>query len=369
MFQYLSFLSSDYEFLSFLRLFDSIMFRAMAAMITALLFSLIVGNKIIILLYKKGMRDIVRDYGNIGVSDKNGTPVMGGLIIISSLVFSILLWSDLQSTFVLLSLSAILWYGYIGALDDINKVKNRNSDKGMKQLTKIILQGLFALVIALIFYLKETTPFPEGIVSHLTIPFIKGDFFIDLGWFYIPFATFTMLAISNAVNFADGLDGLVIVPSIVTGIVYGVFAYIIGNIKFSEYLLFNYTPGTGEITIIMSALFGAGLGFLWYNCYPATVFMGDTGSMGIGGLLGVTVLATKQELIFLIAGGIFVAEAASVLIQEKIGINWLGKRIFFRAPLHHTFQFRGLSETKIVQRFWIISIILAMISLITIKVR
>ena len=178
-----------------------------------------------------------------------------------------------------------------------------------------------------------------------------------------------MLSISNAVNFADGLDGLVTVPSVVTGGVYGVFAYLIGNAVYSRYLLLNYVPGTGELTIIMAALFGAGLGFLWYNCYPATVFMGDTGSMAIGGLLGVTVLLVKQELLFLVAGGIFVAEAFSVLIQEKIGIKWLGRRIFFRAPIHHTFQFRGMSEPKIVQRFWIVSIILALVSIASIKIR
>lgn len=369
MFYYLSFLSRDYPALSFFRLFNSISFRSIGAMITALFVSLVFGNMIIKWLYRKGVRDVVREYGEIGVSDKKGTPVMGGLILILSLVVSILLWSDLTSVFSLVPLAAIIWYGLIGAKDDLDKIKHRNSDKGMSQMTKIVLQALFAAGLAWVLTNSSYTPFPEGIVSRITVPFLKGNFSVDLGALYIVFVIVTMLSISNAVNFADGLDGLVTVPSIVTGSVYGVFAYLIGNAVYSKYLLLNFVPGTGELTIIMAALFGAGLGFLWYNCYPATVFMGDTGSMAIGGLLGVTVLLVKQELLFIIAGGIFVAEAFSVLIQEKIGIKWLGRRIFFRAPIHHTFQFRGMSEPKIVQRFWIVSIILALVSIASIKIR
>jgi phospho-N-acetylmuramoyl-pentapeptide-transferase len=369
MFHYLSFLSKDYSFLSFFRLFDSISFRSIGAMITALFVSLVFGNGIIKWLYRHGVRDVVREYGDISVTDKKGTPVMGGLILILSLVVSILLWSDLASVFSLVPLSAIIWYGAIGAKDDIDKIKYKNSDKGMSQMTKIILQGLFAAGLAWVLTTKGLTPFPEGVVTKLTVPFLKGNFSVDLGLFYIFFVIFTMLSIANAVNFADGLDGLVTVPAIVTGAVYGIFAYLIGNAVYSKYLLLNFVPGTGELTIIMAALFGAGLGFLWYNCYPATVFMGDTGSMAIGGLLGVTVILVKQELIFLIAGGIFVAEAFSVLIQEKIGIKWLGRRIFYRAPIHHSFQLRGISEPKIVQRFWIVSIILALISIASIKIR
>lgn len=369
MFYYLSFLSKDYTFLSFFRLFGSISFRSIGAMITALLISLVFGNGIIKWLYRKGVRDVVRDYGDIGVSDKKGTPVMGGLILILAMILSILLWSDLTSMYSLIPLAAIIWYGSIGAKDDIDKIKHKNSDKGMSQLTKIILQAAFAVVLAWILTDENLTPFPKGVVSKLTIPYMKGTFSVDLGSFYIVFVIITMLSISNAVNFADGLDGLVTVPSIVTGGVYGIFAYLIGNAVYSKYLLFHFMPGTGELTIIMAALFGAGLGFLWYNCYPATVFMGDTGSMAIGGLLGVTVILVKQELLFVVAGGIFVAEALSVLVQEKIGIRWLGRRIFFRAPIHHTFQFRGMAETKIVQRFWIVSIILALLSIASIKIR
>lgn len=369
MFYYLSFLSQDYSFLSFFRLFDSIIFRSIGAMITALLVSLLFGNGIIKWLYRKGIRDVVRDYGSIGVSDKKGTPVMGGLILILSLIMAILLWSNLSSLFSLLPLGAILWYGAIGAKDDLDKVKYKNSDKGMSQFTKIVLQAAFAAGLAWILTNEQMTPFPEGIVSRVTVPYMKGAFSIDMGFFYIFFVIMTMVSIANSVNFADGMDGLATVPSIVTGGVYGIFAYLIGNAVYSKYLLFDFIPGTGELAIIMAALFGAGLGFLWYNCYPATIFMGDTGSMAIGGLLGVTVILVKQELLFLVAGGIFVAEALSVLIQEKIGINRLGRRIFFRAPIHHSFQFRGMAETKIVQRFWIVSIILALISLASLKIR
>lgn len=369
MLHYLSFLSKDYPFLSFLRLFDSIAFRSIGAMITALFISLIFGNSIIKWLYKKGIRDVVRDYSDLSSKGKKGTPVMGGIIIILSMVISILLWTDLTSVFALVPLAAIIWYGMIGAKDDLDKIRHKHSDKGMSQLTKIILQGVFAAGLAWVLAGSTYSPFPEGIVSRITVPYLKGNFSVDLGGFYIFFVIITMLSISNAVNFADGLDGLVTVPSVVTGGVYGVFAYLIGNAVYSNYLLLNFVPGTGELTIIMAALFGAGLGFLWYNCYPATVFMGDTGSMAIGGLLGVTVLLVKQELLFVVAGGIFVAEAFSVLIQEKIGIKWLGRRIFFRAPIHHSFQFRGMSEPKIVQRFWIVSIILALISIASIKIR
>ncbi|MDY0017119.1 MAG: phospho-N-acetylmuramoyl-pentapeptide-transferase [Candidatus Delongbacteria bacterium] len=369
MFHYLSFLSRDYPFLSFFRLFDSISFRSIGAMITALVISLVFGNGIIKWLYKKGIRDIVRDYGEVGVSDKNGTPVMGGLILILSLVVSILFWSNLSSLYSQIPLAAIIWYGLIGMKDDLDKVRHKNSDKGMSQFTKIVLQGIFAAALGWILINPELSPFPSGVATKLTIPYLKGNFSVDLNGFYMAFVILTMLSISNAVNFADGLDGLVTVPSIVTGAVYGIFAYLIGNAVYSKYLLFDFMPGTGELTIIMAALFGAGLGFLWYNCYPATIFMGDTGSMAIGGLLGVTVILVKQELLFIIAGGIFVAEAFSVLIQEKIGIKWLGRRIFFRAPLHHSFQFRGMPEPKIVQRFWIVSIILALISIASIKIR
>ena len=369
MFFFLAALSKKVAFLSFFRLFDSLLFRSLAAMTTALIFSLIFGKPIIDRLYKAGMRDVIRDYGGIGTNDKKGTPTMGGVLIVSSILFSILLWSNLASMFVWLAVASMLWFGGIGAYDDVMKVRFKNSDKGLSQKHKILLQLFFAGVLAFILYSSYTTPFSTQLKNTLYVPFIKNIYGIYLGWLYIPFAVFVVLAIANAVNFADGLDGLSIMPSITTGAVYGLFAYIIGNFAFAKYLLFNYVPGVGEMTVIMAALFGAGLGFLWYNCYPATVFMGDTGSMAIGGLLATVVLCTKQELVFVIAGGVFVIEAFSVLLQEKIGINIIGRRFLFRSPIHHTFQHKGLPETKIVPRFWIVSIILAIVSLFTLKIR
>lgn len=369
MFYYLSYLSENYEFLSFFRLFDSIMFRTLAAMMTSMLFCLFLGRKIINFLYKNKIRGVERDYASISVESKKGTPLMGGLVIIGGIFSSVILWSDLTSIFVIFSVTAILWFGAMGAYDDYMKVKYSNSDKGLSQISKIILQAMFALVLAFYFYNESTTPFNPEFASQLYIPFIKHNMNIELGWLYIPFVIFTVLAISNAVNFADGMDGLAIVPSMTTAAVYGLFAYIIGNMTFSNYLLFNYVPQMSEITILVGAFLGAGFGFLWFNTYPAIVFMGDTGSMAIGGLLSVIVISTKQELIFLFAGGIFVAEAFSVLVQQKLGINRLGKRIFYRAPLHDSFKHIGLSEPKIVVRFWIVSVILAMVSLLSIKVR
>jgi len=338
-------------------------------MTTALIISLLFGSPIIKWLYKKGIRDNVRVYGNVGSEKKQGTPSMGGIIIILALVVSILLWNNLNSLFSLLPLAAIIWYGMIGAKDDLQKFKHKDSDSGMSQKIKIILQGLFAAGLAYVLISSNTTPFPEGVVSKVSIPYVNGTISFDMGNYYVILVVITMLSISNAVNFADGLDGLTIVPSIVTGGVYGVLGYLIGNAVFSNYLLYDFIPGLGEITVIMAALFGAGMGFLWYNSYPAAVFMGDTGSMAIGGLLGVTVILVKQELLFIVAGGIFVMEAFSVLIQQKVGINILKRRIFYRAPIHHSFQFKGIPEPKIVQRFWIISIILALVALSTLKLR
>ena len=209
---------------------------------------------------------------------------------------------------------------------------------------------------------------PENYKFYLQIPFYKYPV-LDLSWFYLPFGVFVILAISNSVNFADGLDGLAIVPATLTAGVYGLFAYIIGNSIHSRTLLFTHLVGSGELSIILSALFGAGLGFLWFNAYPAQVFMGDTGSMALGGVLAVVAIMLKQEFLFLLAGGIFVLEGTSVLIQEKIGINILGRRIFHRAPIHHNFQHFGIAETKLVVRFWIIGIILMLLSLATIKIR
>lgn len=366
---YLSLLADKYEFLSYFRLFNSLLFRSIAAMTFSLILSLIVGHFLIDKLYFWGFRDQTRAYMEYSESSKAGTPSMGGLIIIFTLICSILLWAKIHSMFVILCLISIIWFGFLGFKDDLDKVKHKNSDSGMSQKMKILLQMIFAVFLIYILRYNNFTAMPDVYNTTISIPFLKHTFQLDLGLFHPVFIVVAVLGIANAVNFADGLDGLTIVPSITTIIVYGIFAYIIGNIKFSNYLLFSYVPDMGELTVVAAAMFGAGLGFLWYNCYPATVFMGDTGAMAIGGLLATMVILTRQEFLFLISGGIFVAEAFSVLVQQKIGINIIGKRIFYRAPLHHSFQHIGMSETKIVVRFWIVSIILALISLATLKVR
>ncbi|MFC1477745.1 phospho-N-acetylmuramoyl-pentapeptide-transferase [candidate division KSB1 bacterium] len=363
---------SDFEFLSFLRLFNYISFRASFAFLTAFLISLVFGRKIITRLYRQGLRETAREVTDIVIKDKRGTPTMGGTLIILSITVSILIWGNLTSIFVLWSLAALIYFGIIGFIDDRSKVKAQSSETGLSRSRKLFMQGLFGLVLSLCIYSDTFSPFPPDIITNLYIPFVKAPI-IDLSWFYIPFAIFVILSISNAVNFADGLDGLAIVPSCTAVGVYGIFAYIIGNKNYAEYLLFDYMEGyansTGEITVIAAAVIGAGLGFLWFNAYPAQVFMGDTGSQALGGLIATIALLLKQEFLFLIAGGIFLAEAVSVLMQDRIGIARIGRRLFFRAPLHHSFQYRGIPESTVVVRFWIISVLLALMSILSIKIR
>ncbi len=365
------------------RLASYISIRSIVAAITAFGLILLLGNWTIRRLYLSGARDTIFDYGFMDPESKRGTPTMGGVLIIGSVLVAILLWSDPANPFAQWVVAAMLWFGGIGFYDDYLKAKHQDSRKGMGQATKLILQSCFGLVFML-FYLSSTaSPLDaerikllqglEGVTSAdykfwLQLPFIKEPV-LDLGWLYVPFGMFVILAISNSVNFADGLDGLAIVPASLTAGVYALFAYIIGNSIYSRTLLFTHIVGSGELSIILAALVGAGLGFLWFNAFPAQVFMGDTGSMALGGILGVVAIMLKQEFLFLIAGGIFVAEGASVLIQEKIGIRLLGRRIFHRAPIHHNFQHFGLAETKVVVRFWIVGIILTLISIATIKIR
>lgn len=356
------------EALSFFRLAHYLSFRAIAAALTAFLLTLIFGRKMINYLHMHRMRDIVRDYGVTSVKDKRGTPTMGGMLIVPVILLSLVLWCNLSNRFALIAFSSLIWFAALGALDDYLKIRRQSNDRGLSQSVKLALQGLYGLAFGAIYLSEALSPVGPALSSKLYLPFVKMAI-IDLSWFYLPFILFTVLAIANSVNFADGLDGLAIVPASFVAVVYGVFAYVIGNRIYSGYLQFFYLPGSGEIAVICAAIFGAGIGFLWYNAYPAQIFMGDTGSQALGGILGTLSVLLKQEFLFLIAGGIFVAEAFSVLIQEKIGIDHLGRRIFYRAPVHHTFQHRGLAETKVVVRFWIVSGVLALVSLATLKVR
>lgn len=353
---------------SFMRLVSYISFRSIFAFVTGFLLLLFFGQWIISVLLRNGIRENIREYGDITNPHKRGTPTMGGILIVGAVLIPSLLWCNLENRFIQILLTSVLWFGGIGFMDDILKIRHRQTDLGLSRRWKLLLQGTFGLLLGLIILSPHLSPFPPGFGGKLFLPFIKGAI-TDLGWAYIIFIIFVVMSISNAVNFADGLDGLAIVPSSVTTLVYGIFAYILGNVNYSNYLLFDHIPGSGEATVFCAALTGAGLGFLWYNAYPAQIFMGDTGSLTLGGTIATLAVILKQEFLFLIAGGIFLAEAFSVLVQDRIGIAWLGRRLFYRAPLHHTFQHRGIPETTVVVRFWIISIVLALLSLATLKIR
>ena len=361
-------LHTSSETFSFLRLIDYLTFRAIAAALTAFLLTILLGGRIIEGLYRRGMRDVIRDYGGLSNEGKGGTPTMGGLIIILSVFTGVILWCDLANPFISPALLAFLWFGGIGAADDYLKCRHQDSDRGLSQRTKTLAQGGFGLLLGAICLYAPFSPLPHALASKLYLPMFKNPV-VDLSWAYVPFVALTVYAIANSVNFADGLDGLAIVPVSFVAVVYGVFAYVIGNTIYSRHLLFFYLHGSGEVAIVCAAIFGAGVGFLWYNAYPAETFMGDTGSQALGGVLGTIAVLLKSEVLFLIVGGIFVAQAFSVLIQEKIGINWIGRRIFYRAPLHYTFLYRGVGETKVVIRFWIASGLLALIGLATLKIR
>jgi phospho-N-acetylmuramoyl-pentapeptide-transferase len=287
---------------------------------------------------------------------------MGGIIIISSVVISTILWSDLSNSYVLILLFGILGFGAIGFYDDYKKLIKRNSD-GIKGRLKLFLQIIFASTITIFLYLFMET----GSIESVS-PFLKDNSFY-LGVLFIPWAIFILVGSSNAVNLTDGLDGLAILPCILIASAFVIFSYVHGNINISEYLLIPYIEGTGEIAIFAASLVGAGLGFLWFNSYPAEIFMGDCGSLSLGSSLGLLAIILKQELAFAIMSGIFVAEALSVIIQVASFKLRNGKRVFKMAPLHHHYELSGLSEPKIIMRFWIITFILVLIALSTLKIR
>lgn len=363
-----SYLYDTVDTLSFLRLFQYLSFRAICAALTGFGISLFLGERFIRTLYLKGIRDNPRTYEGMSSASKAGTPVMGGLMIIMAVFASAFLWCDLANRFTAIFFFALVLFAVMGTVDDWRKVKYGGSDHGLSQPVKLFFQMLFGATLGVVFLLPDLSPVPASVASQLYLPFFKTPV-LDLGWWYVPFIMFVVVAITNAVNFADGLDGLCIVPVAFSIAVYGVFAYVIGNAIYSNYLQFFFLPDSGELAVVCAGIFGACLGFLWYNAYPAQVFMGDVGSMTLGGVVGTLAVLLKQEFLFLIVGGIFVVEAFSVLIQEKIGINWLGRRIFYKAPIHHTFIYSGLAETKVVIRFWIIAGILALIGLSTLKIR
>ena len=342
--------------------FKYLTFRGAGAVITALLVSFLLGPAIIRRLRALKVGQQVRDDGPQTHRTKQGTPTMGGLLIIASIVASVLLWSDLTNKYVWVVLFATLSFGGIGLRDDYLKVVKKRS-LGLRPAEKFGLQIAASLVIGIFLYYFSGDP--EA--AHLSVPFMKR-LVIDLGWFAIPFTAVVIVGSSNAVNLTDGLDGLAAGLVGIAAMANAVIVYVGGNRILADYLKIQYIPGSGELVVFCGALLGASLGFLWYNAHPAEVFMGDVGSLSLGGALGALAIVTKHELILIITGGIFVAEAVSVMLQVA-SYKMTGKRIFKMAPIHHHFEQLGWPESKVIIRFWIVGIILALVSLSSLKLR
>ncbi len=351
----------------FFRLMDYITFRAIMGMGTSIIFSLIFGFKFILFLYRKKFRDTSGEMLSINAYSKRGTPTGGGILIISSTLFSLILWGDFTNSFLYILLSAFLYFGFVGFLDDFQKSRFKSSLSGLSQWGKTILMLLYIIPFSL-YYISPLCPVPQKIKTLIYIPFYKNPI-LNLGEIgFVVFIIFVMFSVINAINITDGMDGLLSGVSSLTILVYSIFAYIIGNSVAASHYLFPYIEGSGEITVFGAALIGSIMGFLWYNSYPAEVFMGDTGSLAIGGAIALMLFLTKQEFLFVISGGVFIAEIFTSFLQEKIG-NRVGRRLVYRAPLHHSLTHKGIAEPKAVIRLWIIAIILTVISLLSLKVR
>ena len=340
--------------------FRYITFRSIYAMLTALLIAIVVGPMLIRWLTKIKCGQYIQE-DVAAHKAKAGTPTMGGLLIAASLIPSVLLWADLTNVQVWLCLVVFVGFGAVGFADDYLKVV-RKQNLGLSARSKFLGQMAVACVVMLVL-----VGLP-GYSTQLSVPFLK-DFQPDLSWFYVPFAILVMVGASNGVNLTDGLDGLAIGPTVVVGAVFTLFVYVAGNTNLSSYLQVPYVPGVGEVSVFCSALVGAGLGFLWFNAYPAQVFMGDVGSLSLGGTLGFIAVLAKQELLLLVVGGLFVIETLSVILQVGYFKVSGGKRIFRMAPLHHHFELKGIPESKIIIRFWIMSVLLALMALSTLKLR
>ena len=388
LYELFKFLSKDYSFFS---VFDYLTMRALMASATALLIGLVAGPKVIRKLLEMKVGQAVRQYGLESHLVKDGTPTMGGVLVLISIALSTLLWADLSNRFVWVVLFVTVGFGAIGWSDDYRKVVYRNPE-GMSSKEKFFWQSTIGAIAALYLSFAVSAPasgdlwplFKDWVMSGFTMPLpAQADLIVPffksvsypLGVF--GFAILTWLVIvggSNAVNLTDGLDGLAIMPTVMVGGALGVFAYVVGRVDYSSYLLFPYIPGAGEMLILCSALGGAGLAFLWFNAYPAQVFMGDVGALALGGMLGCIAVIVRQEIVFFIMGGVFVVETLSVMLQ----VSWFkytkkrygeGRRILLMAPLHHHFEKKGWKETQVVIRFWIITIMLVLIGLSTLKLR
>ena len=357
------FLLNFVDIFGFLNVFKYITFRTGLSLFTSLIIVLLIGGPFINFFSNKKMINPIRDDGpEDHVIKKIGTPTMGGVIILFGLLVSVLCWGDLSNISILFCIYISVSFGLIGALDDYKKIKFNNSS-GISSRFKILSQIFLAVIgVSCFVYFAD---YQE--ITNLYFPFFK-NLIINLGWFFIPFAAFVIIGSSNAVNLTDGLDGLATVPVILVAGCFAFISYVTGNIVFSDYLQIPYIEGTGEVSIFCGAIIGSCLGFLWFNAPPAKIFMGDTGSLALGGSLGSVAIITKHEIVLAITGGLFVLEAVSVMVQV-ISFKLTGKRIFRMAPIHHHFEKKGWPESTVVIRFWIISIILAMIGLATLKLR
>ena len=359
----LSLLVSASDQVSVFNVFRYITFRTGGALITSALIVFMFGPTIInSLRLRQGKGQPIRADGPQTPFKKAGTPTMGGLMIMTGIVGSSLLWANLSSVYVWVVLTVTLGFGAIGFYDDYMKV-TKQSHLGISGRIRLGLEFLIAGLASWTIMQNGQAPFS----SSLTFPFVK-DFILNLSIFFVPFAAFVIVGAGNAVNLTDGLDGLAIVPVMIAASSFGVIAYLAGNAVFADYLQIHFTPGTGELAVVLGAVIGAGLGFLWFNAPPAAIFMGDTGSLALGGLIGTIAVATKHEIVLAIIGGLFVMEALSVIIQVAV-FKVTGKRVFLMAPIHHHFEKMGWTESQIVIRFWIIAVILALIGLSTLKLR
>jgi len=346
---------------SVFNVFRYITFRTIYASLTAFLVCFLLGPWVIQKLSAWQVGQYIREDGPEAHLKKAGTPTMGGLLILFAVILATVMWANLANYYVWIVLLATSGFGLIGFLDDY-LMQIRKQSKGLSARGKLLLHVLLAVLTAILVY-----AIPE-FNTQVTIPFFK-KITPDLGWGYILFAAFVIVGTSNAVNLTDGLDGLAIGPAIIVAATYMVFAYVAGHVRIADYLQINYVVGSGELSVFCGALVGAGFGFLWFNTYPAQIFMGDVGSLSIGAAIGTVAVVTKQEILLVLVGGLFVVEALSVIFQVGFFKVTNGRRIFKMAPLHHHFELKGWAEPKVIVRFWIISIILALVSMSTLKLR
>jgi phospho-N-acetylmuramoyl-pentapeptide-transferase len=361
-------LAEHHHYVPVLNLLHYLTFRTGMAIVTAQVIVVAMGSRFIRWMQaRQGKGQPIRKEGiERHVIEKAGTPTMGGFMILAGLLGSTLIWGDLTSIQVWAALAVTAGYGVLGFLDDYAKVTKQTTE-GVSGRVRLILEFAIAFVAVLALIRLSAPPSTLGLTTSVAFPIFK-DLLINLGWFYIAFGGFVIVGAANAVNFTDGLDGLAIVPVMIAAAAFGVIAYLVGNRIFADYLQVHFVPGVGELSVFCGAIIGAGLGFLWYNAPPAKIFMGDTGSLSLGGALGTVAVACKHEIVLAIVGGLFVAEALSVIIQVAY-FKRTGRRVFLMAPIHHHFEKLGWAESTVVVRFWIVAIVLAMLGVATLKLR